>query len=549
VCRLKGERLARAKALTATGAQSTRGSPLRAGETIALYLVLAAAALFPVLAVSFPPLADLPNHLARAHIIANLAHDSDLQRHYAIQWQLLSFQSTDLLLPPLAKLVGLETACRIFIGATFAALLGGVFALHKVLFGRVGLLPAAAFLVLYNFMLAWGLLSFLFTSGLSLILLAGWIGTAERQSALRSACFALGALVIFFFHFFAFAVFALALVAFEQWRWWRDRKQLGRRIILSGIVFVVPAVLFMLVPRSTIPLLNNYGNIDDKVRAILSPFNLYFAWPDYLLALSAIALFTVGRLKGLFVLALPIRWPVIAIVAATIVMPNLLMSVWGPDFRLPTIALLLLIGGTELTLKTRKQAAILACTLVALMLVRVGTVTAEWRRMADDLSELRAATATLDRGAKVVVVPSRYDHRNPPAIGIFPYSHFAAFAVIDRDVFLPHLFSAFTPLRFVSLGNDWTTDQFALVRKPEWRPRNPAFAAADAKTVREVEQVQQAIQGSDQATSTIDWSDWPEQFDYLVVFDYGRPENPVPALLTEFHRGSFFSIFRIHPPE
>lgn len=524
-----------------------RAYPLRAWETVAFYLPMAAAALFPVLTVSIPPLADLPNHLARAHIIADLAGDADLQRHYAIQWQLLAFQCSDLFLPPLIKLVGLETACRVFVAATFAALLGGTCTLHKVLFGRVGLWPAAAFLLLYNFMFAWGFLSYLFTSGLALTLFAGWIRTAERESALRSAGFALGALIIFCFHFFAFATLGLAVMAFELGRWRQDRKHFARRTLLTGVVFVVPAALFPMAARSQFPLTSSYGGSDEKIRAILSPFNMYFDWPDFLLALVAIGLYWIGRRNRLFMLAPQMRWPLIAVAAAAVLMPNRFLNIGGTDLRLPTVLLLMLIGGTDLYQVSRRQAAILAGLFGVLMMVRVGTVTAEWRRMAADLTELRAAMSELDRGSRVVAVQSQSDHRDPPSL-LFPYRHMAGFAVIDRDVFLPHLFSAATPLHFVSPGSSWTSDQLAVFRKPEFHPRNPAFGV-DPETVAAIERVQQAIQDSDQATSTIDWSDWPEQFDYLIDFDYGRPENPVPALLTELHRGSFFSIFRIHPPD
>jgi hypothetical protein len=63
-----------------------------------------------------------------------------------------------------------------------------------------------------------------------------------------------------------------------------------------------------------------------------------------------------------------------------------------------------------------------------------------------------------------------------------------------------------------------------------------------------VRDVTVAIQQFDLATSTVDWTDWPEQFNYLIIFDYGQSQNPVPTLLTELHRGSYFTIFRIHPP-
>jgi hypothetical protein len=81
-----------------------------------------------------------------------------------------------------------------------------------------------------------------------------------------------------------------------------------------------------------------------------------------------------------------------------------------------------------------------------------------------------------------------------------------------------------------------------------WHPASPAFASVDPDTVRQVEQVAQRITEADGFFSTIDWSDWPERFDYLIDFQQDAPGNPVPALLTEVVRGSYFTIFRVHPP-
>jgi MFS family permease len=522
--------------------------PLRNWETVVLYLALAAAALFPVFAVPFPPLADLPNHLARAHIMAELPGDPALQQHYALAWQLLSFQVGDLVLPPLVKWFGVEPAARIFVAASFATLLAGVVALHRVLFGRVGAWPLLAFLLLYNFMLGWGLLSYLFSAGLALILLAAWIQTAPREGPMRSAAFAGAALVLFCCHFLAFAVFALTVLAFELRRWRDDRARLLRRLVLSGAIFVVPALLFLLAPRAAVPMVNDYGDGNDKVRAVLAPFNLYFGWQDLLLAFLAFLLAVIGIWRRRFPVAVALRWPVIAVGVAALLMPSQLMSVWGSDFRLPTVFLLMLIAATDLPWQRRGAAAVFVAAVAALMLVRVATVTADWRRLDADIGEFRAALGVIDRGSRVVVAQSLDDDRVPPVPSLYPYRHFAAFAVIDRDVFLPHLFSAATPLRFVSPGGRWNTDQLAVIRNPKWHPADPAFAATDMRSQLQARAVTRAIQEFDLGTSSIDWTDWPERFDFLIAIDYGQAENPVPALLTELHRGSFFTIYRIHPP-
>jgi hypothetical protein len=42
---------------------------------------------------------------------------------------------------------------------------------------------------------------------------------------------------------------------------------------------------------------------------------------------------------------------------------------------------------------------------------------------------------------------------------------------------------------------------------------------------------------------------WPEHFDYVIFYHFGHFANFRPELLTEVHRGSFFSILKIRRPQ
>ena len=120
--------------------------------------------------------------------------------------------------------------------------------------------------------------------------------------------------------------------------------------------------------------------------------------------------------------------------------------------------------------------------------------------------------------------------------------------MIDRQVFLPIIFTAATPLSLSPEAEGLYSDTLARDRVVRWHPAGADFASVDPETVRQVEAVGQRISKDDVFTSTIDWSDWPERFDYLIDFHQSGSGNPVPALLTEVARGSYFTIFRIHPP-
>jgi hypothetical protein len=172
----------------------------------------------------------------------------------------------------------------------------------------------------------------------------------------------------------------------------------------------------------------------------------------------------------------------------------------------------------------------------------------QWSHFNADYREFRAAEDVLDRGSRVAMIPVGKDDLRAEPQPQTPYWWVSSFAVIDRQVFMPLIYTYATPLALAGAAKELYSDTPARRRTVHWHPVGSAFAASDAETVRQVEQVGQRISDDDTFSSTIDWSDWPERFDYLIDFHLGRFGNPVPALLTEVRRGSYFTIFRIHPP-
>jgi hypothetical protein len=518
---------------------------------VLFYVLVAAVVLFPIALVTLPPLADLPNHLARIYIINHLADDSDLQKYYTLHWRLLAFQSTDLILPPLARLVGLFLAAKIYIVATLLLLVGGTASLHRALFGRIGLWPGAAALVLYNFMFSWGLISVLFAIGCCLLLTAGWIATQARGGIGRTLVFAVLAVALFICHFFAFAVYAVVIVCFELGKARGSLRQARtiRRLGSCAATLVAPCLLFVFSLDASVKTITQYGSTDDKMRAVLSPFAMYLTRPEFAYAMLLVVALLIARRRLPFAFASEMTWPMLAIAAFTVIMPSELASVWGADFRLPTIALLLAVAASDIRFRNPNQAAVFAAALLAFLVYRIAFVAQDWLGYARDYDELRTASSVIEKGSRLVVLQSSLDDlRADPAPSLIPFRHAAALAVIDRDVFLPHLFASATPLRFAGPGAEMASDQLAVLRKIAWHPRGAAFATASAETIAAADRVGTGIAAFDVFTSTIDWSDWPERFDTLLDLDFGDHRNPVPELLTEIRRGTYFVIYAIHPP-
>jgi len=133
---------------------------------VAFYALLAVLALLPLLVTTVPPLVDYPNHLARAHILATFETNPLLQQNYAIEWSVRPNLGIDLTLPYLSKVIGPYAAGHVFLAVTLLLLVAGTLFLRYVLLGSIGFAPAILFLFLYNQVLYWGFVNYLFGAGL-----------------------------------------------------------------------------------------------------------------------------------------------------------------------------------------------------------------------------------------------------------------------------------------------------------------------------------------------------------------------------------------------
>jgi hypothetical protein len=433
--------------------------------------------------------------------------------------------------------------------AALGLLTAGTVGVHRALFGRVGLWPAVAFLFLLNFPLMSGQISYLLSTGYGLLLFAAWIATERWPPVLRIPIFAALTIGLLLCHFFALAAYGLLVMAFalgQAWRVpsWRERVRL---LIVAGIPFVIPGLCFLSSFGHTIVGATSYGALIDKSIALLVGTLSYGRWPDIVLSLAVVATLWWLNRRRLMKLAPGMGLPVAVLVLTALAMPSLLRGVFGADLRLPLLLYFLLVAASDVRIEGRRPVAAFAGGVFALLVLRIVTTTITWSHVDADYREFRAADHVLQPGSRVAVIKVRLDHRARPQPQP-PYWFISCFAVVDRQVFLPQMYTIGTPLRLTAEGEALNSDTIAQQRVVRWQPATAAFAQVDAETLRQVEAVGQQMSEDDVPTSTIDWSDWPERFDYIIDYHMGEPGNPVPALLTEVWAGSYFTIYRIHPP-
>ena len=500
----------------------------------ALAVLLTAAALYPVFSVEIPPLADYPNHLARAHIIASIDTSPELRSNYQVSWPLSPYLAMDWIVSSLAGFMSIYEAGRLFVALTLVTIVAGTLALHLALFKRLSLWPLFVHLFLFNHLLAWGFLNFLFAMGLSLLVLACWVATAGRPIFIRVILFSTASVAIFFTHIFALGLYALTIAGFELGRAWRARGDTPAPIILRDLAagaaqFVAPIMLWLMAPMSMGEWTMEAGSL---IRALVTPVTMYAGPLDGLMFGFVSFVLILGFWFRDLRLARPVGIPLAILGIATVVITLSPIGLWS-EWRGPVALSLLLIAGTEFRPRHHKSVMVVLCCALLLYGTRVVTTAETWRRLDLRFTELRQASASIAKGARLLPV----FHSQPPRLDRDVSTiQLSLITVIERATFVPMLFTNPTQLPVQAAERnrflDWTG------------PRHP-FAQLDG-----------LLEGADPERATelsqrylpdgmLYWANWPENFDYVLFVHFSTGENPLPEHLEKVHEGSFFDIYRV----
>jgi hypothetical protein len=164
----------------------------------------------PLFSTVLPPVFDYPNHLARMYLLTEGGN-----AFYAVRWEPLPNLAQDLIVPPLARLVPLDLASKLFLVMVFGLIAGGVLWLNRVATGAWRFWPLFAFLLLYNQIFLWGFLNYLFGIGVALGGTGLWLALEPRRSWVRVLASSLVGLLCYFSH--------IAALGFMRWLYWRSR--------------------------------------------------------------------------------------------------------------------------------------------------------------------------------------------------------------------------------------------------------------------------------------------------------------------------------------
>lgn len=511
-----------------------------------VYTILTIAALSPVFAVEVPPLVDLPNHLARLHIISGFEDSAALRDNYQVRWGVMPNLAMDLLLLPLAAVAPIELLSRFFVAGTMLLTIGGTLLLHRTLHGRLGFSALAVYILLYNQVFAWGFLNNLFGLSMAMLAFAGWIALRDKPWRLRLPLFAVLTVVLFFSHIVALALYGILVGGYEFSReipgFRRNWRPTIRTWLPGAAQFVPPALLLVLTapppPDTTIVF---YGTVFDKIRAILSPFMMYIDSVDSAILGFVLFVAVMAGLSRQFRVARGMALPLIILVLLALAMPLWVNGryggIWAMDLRIFTFAAFIAVASLRFEWESRPFAAGIAAACVVMFGVRLAEIHIDWRVYDRQVREYRQAALLIEPGSSIL--QSQTLPTAPPTApnGFGPvYWNLATYSVIDRDGFVPTIFTDPTKQ---PVG---ASAARAIIDTPFGNLPGVVelLAAADIGLRGQVPMVEKD-------GTLAYWTDWPHRFDYVVVVAGVEIPESLGPLLEAKHTGSFFAIYRVIP--
>lgn len=493
--------------------------------------------LAPLFAVDHPQSIDLANHLARFFVRHAQPESAPLSSFYEFRAMLYPYLAADTLARPLLAFFDIYVTGKIIIGLAVLLWLAAPALLHRALWKEWGLWPLLAALVVYNATMTWGFIDYYITSALAMIALAGWVATENAKPLPRIAGFSAIGIFIYLCHLQAFVVFGLLLGGYELGKMVRDKKLSLRNFIVTGLKLsplFLPAMLHFLYLTITMPPVHRLESVSttwaDRVLMLASPF-MYGMHTEGVKALHDISTASAFLLAAAFGLLwyrknISVHKYMIVVLALAgglaLVIPPQVLGISFTHYRLPFVAVALLIASTRPLTENDTLCKALALAFVAVLAAKLFYMTGVWQRYDAGAQEFIRQAQVIKPGDRALVVNREY-----PA-GFVEHLHTGSYLTIERQAFIPNLF---TLMQYFRAKGD-----YARLSPPT------ATHPMNAKLL------EVARAGKDKrldAPPNAYFKTWWKDFDYVVAYEGPDAKPLMPALLKPVARGSFFRIYKV----
>ena len=465
----------------------------------------------PFLITRYLPLTDLPNHLARQHILADWPISAALQQYYNYRWQLVPNLGLDLFVLAAKTIVPIDLAVRIFCILALAAIFWGSGLINRHYAGRGAQAYRFTPFLCYGGPVQFGFLNFVFGIGIALLVFGMYLRLRDAPPGKLLAVLIPSGALLLLCHLMAFGICAIAIGAFElahplsdgtTRRWSEIARAILRRQVWAALALGLPLAVFVLLGP---PAFGGHGvrwsTPHEKIEGLVALTLFADPIPDLLLLAMAMAglaflyLLRVVRMRPESVAAF------LLLLVLFLLLPRVAAGGGYVDYRVPWAASFFLVAGIIPGRPMHGTARAVAVCLAGIVIARIALTAAQWLSGSPVIAEIVAALRGLPTGARLMVVlgdPGSTSLSRRP-----PLEHVAAYAVAYRQAYWAGMFAdisgqilSYQP----AYKHDWSTNipgaslgaldplyQYVLVLRPQFAhlaPRLPLRCIAQGSEFR-----------------------------------------------------------------
>jgi hypothetical protein len=458
-------------------------------------------ALVPLLYPPVPPLVDLLGHMGRYRVQLDLATSPDLQRYFEFNWHVIGNLGVDILMVPLAKLIGLEPAIKLIAMAIPPLTVAGFLWVAREVHNRLP--PTALFALPFalGHPYLFGFLNFTLAMALAFLAFGLWLRLARLgRTRLRAFLFVPISFVLFVTHTFGWGTLGLLAFSAEAVRQ-HDKgigwRQAGIRAALHAAVMAAP-LLVMLAWRSTVQQggTADWFNLTAKASWVMMALRDRWQWFDFASVAVVLVMIVEARRRPELTFSRNLAFSALVLLAGFLILPRIVFGSAYADMRLVpymiAVALLAIRFRGETVMPVARMLAWLG---LGFYLLRIAATTLSLGLAANDQAAKLQALDQVPRGARLVTLVGQ----DCGGLWALPRNtHLGAMAIVRRHAF----------------SNDQWTIEGANLLSVRYRQAGH-FIADPSQIVRPSECASSELWSVDRALAAIP----PGAFDYVWLVD------------------------------
>ena len=413
------------------------GTPRPWWESRPFVVAMILIAFVPLLYPPIPPLVDLFGHMGRFRVALDIDSSAALGQWYQYRWLPIGNLGVDLLVNPLARLIGLEPATKLIVMLIPPLTVAGMLWVAREVHNRLPPTVAFALPLAFSHPFLFGFVNFALSMALAMLGLGLWLRLGRKgKSRLRALLFVPISFIVFFTHTFGWGTLGLMCFSAEAVRqhdrglsWW----QAALRAAYHASAMALPAAAMILWRTEAGGGLTTgwfaWAQKGDYLARILRD---RWQWWDIACAMVVYAVPLLALVHRRLALSRNLAFSALMLILCFILLPRMIFGSAYADMRIvPYFAALLILairfeGPTDL-----KLARMLAIAGVGFLLVRTASVTASLWIAADHQRAQLQALDHVPEGARVVSLVNFECH----GWGLRRSDHLPAMVIVRRHGF------------------------------------------------------------------------------------------------------------------